>query len=65
MTDSNSAKEIGAEHWRRLRQSLTVDAQDIGGYGYVTVKIAFEDGLPVQIDTLERQPRRRLDRERR
>jgi hypothetical protein len=65
MTESSSGKEIAGEHWRRLRQALTVDAQDIGGYGYVTVKIAFEDGLPVQVDTLERQARRRLDREHR
>ena len=53
----------GGDHWRRLKQSLGVDAQDIHGYGYVTVKIIFVDWLPMQIDTLERVCTRRLDRD--
>lgn len=49
-------------HWRRLIWALGQEAHDLHGFGSLTVKITFVDGLPVQMDTLERRCTRRLDR---
>jgi len=53
----------GGDHWRRLTRALGLEAQQVGGFGEVTVAITFSDGVPHQVRVVERRPTYRLDRE--
>ena len=50
-------------HFDNLEAAVRAYGQQVGGFGSVTVRITFNEGLPIQLDVLERQERCRLDRQ--
>jgi len=53
---------MGAQrHWDNLVAAVYAYGQQVGGFGSVTVRIGFHEGLPVQLDVLNREERCRLD----
>jgi hypothetical protein len=48
--------------WRQLRQALTIECQQVGGYGKIGFEVTYSDGVPVRITVLNRLPSYRLDR---
>ena len=48
------------QHLRDMAEMLCLEADAVGGWGSVTVRIAFTDHLPRQVDVIERHPSYRI-----
>lgn len=48
-------------HWDNLVAAVYAYGQQVGGFGSVTVKIHYHEGLPVRLDVLNREESCRLD----
>jgi hypothetical protein len=48
------------QYWDDLVEALRMEGDSVCGYGDVLVRVAYHEGLPTQVDVLERRPRYRL-----
>jgi len=48
-------------HWDNLVARIYAYGQQVGGFGSVTLKVQYHEGLPVRLEVLERNEACRLD----
>jgi hypothetical protein len=52
------------QHWDDLVEALQREAESVCGYGDVVIRVSYYDGLPTQVDVLERRSCYRLGKTR-
>jgi hypothetical protein len=52
--------ESDKRHWNDLVDAFRAEASALGGWGEVTVRVTYHEGVPLMLDVLERNPRYRL-----